>query len=92
MKFSKPLLGIVSFLIVLFTMPLGHAAMILMEKLFGEEYIFKAALILGIIGVTLLIFGLKHQTKQKQHSLDFFLDCLSGLDGLSFLMFITRKF
>lgn len=65
MKFSKPLLGIVSFLIVLFTMPLGHAAMILMEKLFGEKYIFQAALILGIIGVTLLIFGLKTSNETK---------------------------
>lgn len=32
MKLTSPWTGILSFLIVLFTMPLGHAAMILMEK------------------------------------------------------------
>ncbi|MCK4287692.1 MAG: hypothetical protein KAW86_00680 [Bacteroidales bacterium] len=60
---KKPFVGIIAFLIVLFTMPIGHAAMILMEKIFGEEHVFTAAAILGLIGVILLIIGLKKRTE-----------------------------
>jgi len=57
MKITKPFIGIIAFLIVLFTMPLGHAAMIIMEKGFGQNYIYQAALILGLLGFFLLIWG-----------------------------------
>jgi len=57
MKIEKPLIGIIAFLIVLFTMPLGHAAMIIMEKSFGHEYIYQAAVIMGIIGFGLVVWG-----------------------------------
>jgi hypothetical protein len=57
MKITKPFTGIIAFLIVLFTMPLGHAAMIIMEKGFGQNYIYQAALILGLLGFFLLIWG-----------------------------------
>lgn len=65
MKITKPFTGIFAFLIVLFTMPLGHAAMIIMEKLFGHKYVFSAALILGLIGVVLLIFGIRNKNETK---------------------------
>ncbi len=54
---SKPFTGILAFLIVLFTMPLGHAAMILMEKGFGHEFIYQAAILLGIVGFLLVVWG-----------------------------------
>jgi len=57
MKISKPFIGIIAFLIVLFTMPLGHAAMILMEKGFGHDYIYQAAVILGFVGFFLVVWG-----------------------------------
>lgn len=50
--------GIVAFLIVLFTMPLGHAAMILMEKIFGHDHVFHVALLLGFVGVAMLFAGM----------------------------------
>ena len=53
---KKPFIGILSFLIVLLTMPLGHAAMILMEKGFGHEYIYHAAVILGVAGFILVVW------------------------------------
>ena len=37
MYIKKPFVGILAFVIVLLTMPLGHAAMIIMEKTFGRE-------------------------------------------------------
>ena len=57
MKFKKHLIGIIAFLIVLFTMPLGHAAMIIMESFFGHEYIYHAAIVLGLIGFGLVVWG-----------------------------------
>ncbi len=57
MKIKKPFIGIIAFIVVLFTMPLGHAAMIIMEKVFGHEYIYWAALIVGFLGLGLLIWG-----------------------------------
>ena len=71
-KFKKPFVGIVAFLIVLFTMPLGHAAMILMEKGFGHNYIYQAALILGLLGLFLLIWGVVTQKENKATFLGLF--------------------
>lgn len=58
MKLTSPWTGILSFLIVLFTMPLGHAAMILMEKLLGHNYLYPAAFGLGVLGVVMLLVGI----------------------------------
>lgn len=58
MKLTSPWTGILSFIIVLFMMPLGHAAMILMEKILGHNLLYLAALLLGVIGVGLLVLGI----------------------------------
>ena len=65
MKIKKPLIGILAFLIVLFTMPLGHAAMILMEKGFGQEYIYQAAILIGFFGLVLLVWGVISANENK---------------------------
>jgi hypothetical protein len=72
MKLQKPLIGIIAFLIVLFTMPLGHAAMILMETGFGHEYVYHAAIILGFIGLGLLLRGLFSSNETTATILGFF--------------------
>ncbi len=59
MRLSKPFVGLLSFFIVLFTMPLGHAAMILMEKFLGRSYLYHSAILLGIIGFALLLWGMR---------------------------------
>jgi uncharacterized membrane-anchored protein len=56
MKINKPLTGILAFLLILLTMPLGHAAMILMEKGLGSSYVMHAAVGLGFVGLVLLIW------------------------------------
>lgn len=58
MKLTTPWTGILSFFIVLFTMPLGHAAMILMEKLIGPSHLYLSALLLGAAGSILLLLGI----------------------------------
>lgn len=55
---KKPFPGIIAFLIVLFAMPLGHAAMIIIEKGINQKYIYWAAIIIGIIGLITLIIGI----------------------------------
>lgn len=72
MKITKPFTGIIAFIIVLFTMPLGHAAMILMEMGFGHEYIYQAALILGFLGLGLLIWGVISSKENKATFLGLF--------------------
>ncbi len=51
------LIGIASFLIVLFTMPLGHALMILMEHLLNKQALYHAAFAMGAVGLVLTIIG-----------------------------------
>lgn len=55
---KKPFAGITAFVMVLLTMPLGHAAMILMEKGLGLENVYFTAVLLGCIGTVLLLSGL----------------------------------
>ena len=93
MKVTKPFIGILAFLIVLFTMPLGHAAMIIMENLFGHEYVFLAAFILGIIGVILLIFGVKNKNEAKATFYGIFSGLLIWTGWIEFIfVYIAQKY
>ena len=57
---------IASFLLVLFTMPLGHALMILMEKFMSEGAMHVAGFMLGLAGLAMVITGVfvKGDTRQ----------------------------
>ena len=57
---------IVSFLLVLFAMPLGHALMILMEKFMDEGAMHVAGFAMGFVGLVLVIVGVfvKGDTRQ----------------------------
>lgn len=57
MKLTSPWTGLLAFALVLFTMPLGHAAMILMDKLLGHDLLYTAAFLLGLAGVIILLAG-----------------------------------
>lgn len=49
--------SIASFLVVLFTMPLGHALMIIMEKTMTPEVLHYSAFFMGLMGLLLVITG-----------------------------------
>lgn len=49
--------AIVSFLMVLFLMPLGHALMILMEHLMAPALLHSAAFLMGFVGMVIVIAG-----------------------------------
>ncbi len=71
-KLSISYQGFLAFFIVLFTMPLGHAAMILMEKGFGHKYIYLAATVLGFLGLVLLVWGIASSNNTKATFLGLF--------------------
>jgi len=52
------LVGSLSFVIVLFTMPLGHALMILMEHFLTRQQLYYSAFAMGAIGLMLTILGI----------------------------------
>lgn len=55
-----------SFLLVLFTMPLGHALMIIMEHLMSETVLHYSAFAMGAVGMAMVIIGVfaKGDTRQ----------------------------
>ncbi|MCO6024394.1 hypothetical protein NG821_00790 [Prevotella cerevisiae] len=57
---------IVSFLMVLFTMPLGHALMLVMDHTMTPTAVHYGAFLMGLIGMTMVIIGVfaKGDTKQ----------------------------
>lgn len=57
---------IASFLVVLFTMPLGHALMMIMEKTMDETAVHQAGFYMGLAGLIMVITGVfvKGDTKQ----------------------------
>lgn len=59
MKLDKPLTGITAFFIVLLTMPLGHAAVILLQSALGKDHVVLAGLLSGLAGTAMLLFGMR---------------------------------
>ena len=47
--------AIASFLMVLFTMPLGHGLMIIMEHLMSETVLHYSAFVMGAVGMAMVI-------------------------------------
>ncbi len=63
MKSFRPVTGITAFIIVLLTMPLGHAAVILLQHVLGRDHVAFAGLLLGLTGTGLLLAGM-HASKE----------------------------
>ena len=72
MKIRKPFVGILAFMLVLFTMPLGHTLMILIE----ESYKYIGATALGMAGVILLLISTKYPGKENAQT---YLGLFAGL-------------
>lgn len=54
----KKLTGFFAFLIVLFLMPLGHAAMIVMEHVLDSRQLFIGAFAIGLSGIAMTVWGM----------------------------------
>ena len=73
--------AIASFLLVLFTMPLGHALMMIMEKTMTPEALHYSAFFMGLAGLLIVIAGVfvKGDTKQTLFGLIGGLDWMGGV-------------
>ena len=85
--------AIASFLLVLSTMPLGHALMILMEHLLNETALHYAAFALGAVGMFLVIAGVFVKGDTKQTLFGFFGGLLFWTGWVEFLfMYYANRF
>ena len=69
---KKIFTGILAFIIVFFTMPLGHALMILIQVLLGEAYQYVGALFVGLLGIAALLLSLKKESETTRTFLGLF--------------------
>ena len=69
---QKPFIGILAFIIVLFTMPVGHAFMILMQIILGETYQYVGAMLVGLLGFAALLISLKKEDETTRTFLGLF--------------------
>ncbi len=90
--YRKPFIGITAFIMVLFTMPLGHALMVLVEKIFGEGYQYPAATVLGFVGVGLIVIAFRKNEETPATWLGFFAGILiwTGWVEFSFVYFANH--
>ena len=85
------LTGLASFLIVLFTMPLGHALMIIMEHVMNETVLHYSAFAMGAVGMVMVIIGVFAQGDTRQTLWGFFGGLLFGrLVEFLFMYFANR--
>lgn len=91
-KLKKPFVGILAFVTVLIMMPLGHAAMITMENVFGHEHVFLVAGFLGFVGMATLIAGILSGSELLATLLGLFAGLLvwTGWIEFSFVYFANR--
>lgn len=85
--------AIASFLMVLFTMPLGHALMILMEHFLAPEPLHYAAFAMGFAGMLMVIVGVFVQGDTRQTLWGFFGGLLFWTGWVEFLfMYYANRF
>lgn len=85
--------AIASFLMVLFTMPLGHALMITMEHIFQDSTLHYAAFALGLVGMIMVIVGVFAKGDTRQTLWGFFGGLLFWTGWVEFLfMYFANRF
>ncbi len=63
MLYRPPWVGLLAFGIVFVVQALGHTVMILMEDIFGHQYVYQIAFAVGIAGAVLLFLGMKSRNE-----------------------------
>jgi hypothetical protein len=57
--YRPPFVGLLAFVIVLVVQALGHTVMIVMENVFGEQYVYHIAFGMGLVGAAMLFVGMR---------------------------------
>ena len=85
--------AIASFLMVLFTMPLGHALMILMEHFLAPEPLHYAAFAMGFVGMLMVVVGVFAKGDTRQTLWGFFGGLFFWTGWVEFLfMYYANRF
>ena len=85
--------AIASFMMVLFTMPLGHALMILMEHFLAPEPLHYAAFAMGFVGMLMVVVGVFANGDTRQTLWGFFGGLLFWTGWVEFLfMYYANRF
>ena len=85
--------AIASFMMVLLTMPLGHALMIMMEHLFTGSTLHLAAFAMGFVGMVMVIIGVFAKGDTRQTLWGFFGGLLFWTGWVEFLfMYFANRF
>jgi hypothetical protein len=70
--YRPPYIGLLAFVIVFFVQAIGHTVMIMMQKIFGEQYVYHSAVFLGLVGAVMLIIGMRSKSEVAATWLGFF--------------------
>jgi len=62
--YRPPFLGALAFLLVLLVQALGHTQMVLMERLFGQAYVYHVAIGMGVLGCVLVYLGVRYANNE----------------------------
>ncbi len=62
--YRPPFLGALAFLLVLLVQALGHTQMVLMERMFGQEYVYHVATFMGVLGCVLVYLGVRYGSNE----------------------------
>ena len=87
------LIGVLSFIIVLFTMPLAHAMMIIMEQFMAPPVLYYAAFAMGAVGLAFAIIGVYAKGDTRQTLWGLFGGLLFWAGWVEFLfVYYTHRF
>lgn len=70
--YRPPYIGLLAFVIVFFVQAIGHTVMIMMQKIFGEQYVYQSAAFLGLVGAVMLLIGMRSKSEVSATWLGFF--------------------
>lgn len=88
---KPPIVGIVTFVLMLFAIALGHTTMVLIEHWLGHETTYVASIFLGAGGIVLLWYGVKSSNENLQTWIGFFAGLIVWMTWVEFFyMFYGR--
>jgi hypothetical protein len=70
--YRPPFVGMLAFFVVFLMQGLGHTQMVLMEAIFGEQYVYQSAFATGLIGAICLFVGMRREGEVGATWLGFF--------------------
>jgi hypothetical protein len=90
--YRPPYVGLLAFVVVFLVQGLGHTVMILMETIFGHEYVYEIAFATGAVGAVLLFIGMKSRNEVSATWLGFWAGTLLWTGWVEFAFVWSANF